>query len=590
MRILWLHQYFATPRGWGAVRTYEFARRFVRAGHAVDVVCCAGYDDSLRPTGREPLTVDGVRVFVSGTTYRPQMGFTRRVVSFLRFMTVALWFVLRRGRNYDRIIASSGPLTLAVPALVGRWLWRVPYVFEVIDVWPDSAIAAGVLKNPVLKWLSFRLEALAYRHAAAIVTCSTGMTARVEEKLGGNAERRTQNAERRSGEGENVERRTPNAERRSGEGENAERRTQNAERRSGEGENAERRTQNAEKKIVTISNCCDLETCAPDEAVRRAVRSKYGVREDQMVVLYSGAMGRSNAMEDVAAAVAATAEDERIVWWFAGDGAYCGCVTPNAERRTQDAEVGNGETLNAQAGEREGQASACPRTPNAELRTLNSEVENGETLNAQEREREGQASACPRTQNAERRTQDAEVGNGETLNAQEREREGQASACPRTQNAERRTLNSEVENGGRVRNFGRMAKEEVVVLVRAADVNLVTFRHEPLFFENSPNKFFDGIAAGVPALFNRSTWLEPWLEAYDCGIVCKGERPGEEMAAALRGLADDPERRRRMGLGARRLAEEVFDRDKLAAEYLALLLRPLSGRNDECKTGRGDGR
>ena len=247
MRILWLHQYFATPRGWGAVRTYEFARRFVRAGHAVDVVCCAGYDDSLRPTGREPLTVDGVRVFVSGTTYRPQMGFTRRVVSFLRFMTVALWFVLRRGRNYDRIIASSGPLTLAVPALVGRWLWRVPYVFEVIDVWPDSAIAAGVLKNPVLKWLSFRLEALAYRHAAAIVTCSTGMTARVEEKLGGNAERRTQNAERRSGEGENVERRTPNAERRSGEGENAERRTQNAERRSGK-ENAERRTQR--KKIV----------------------------------------------------------------------------------------------------------------------------------------------------------------------------------------------------------------------------------------------------------------------------------------------------------------------------------------------------
>ena len=314
MRILWLHQYFATPRGWGAVRTYEFARRFVRAGHAVDVVCCAGYDDSLRPTGREPLMVDGVRVFVSGTTYRPQMGFTRRVVSFLRFMTVALWFVLRRGRNYDRIIASSGPLTLAVPALVGRWLWRVPYVFEVIDVWPDSAIAAGVLKNPVLKWLSFRLEALAYRHAAAIVTCSTGMTARVEEKLGGNAERRTQNAERRSGEGENAERRTPNA----------------------------------EKKIVTISNCCDLETCAPDEAVRRAVRSKYGVRENQMVVLYSGAMGRSNAMEDVAAAVEATAEDERIVWWFAGDGAYCGCVTPNVERVTTNVEVGNGETFNAQ--------------------------------------------------------------------------------------------------------------------------------------------------------------------------------------------------------------------------------------------------
>jgi hypothetical protein len=286
MKILWLHQYFATHRGWGAVRTYEFARRFVRAGHAVDVVCCAGYDDSLRTTGHGPLTMEGVRGFVNGTAYRPQMGFARRVVSFLRFMAAALWFVLRRGRGYDAVIASSGPLTLAVPALVGRWLWRVPYVFEAIDVWPDSAIAAGVLKNPVLKWLSFRLEALAYRYAAAIVTCSTGMTERVEEKLGFRSE----------------------------------------ELGVGEEGGGRREEGGGRKAVVTISNCCDLEMCAPDEAARRAVRLKYGVREDQTVVLYSGAMGRSNAMADVAGAVAATADDERIVWWFAGDGperGYC---------------------------------------------------------------------------------------------------------------------------------------------------------------------------------------------------------------------------------------------------------------------------
>jgi glycosyltransferase involved in cell wall biosynthesis len=123
----------------------------------------------------------------------------------------------------------------------------------------------------------------------------------------------------------------------------------------------------------------------------------------------------------------------------------------------------------------------------------------------------------------------------------------------------------------KVRWFGRMAKEEVVSLVRAADVNVVTFRHEPLFYENSPNKFFDGIAAGLPAVFNRSTWLEPWLREYDCGIVCKGERPGEEMAEALRDLADDPERRWRMGAGARRLAEEVFSRERLAEVYLGVI-------------------
>ena len=250
--------------------------------------------------------------------------------------------------------------------------------------------------------------------------------------------------------------------------------------------------------------------CAPDEAVRRAVRLKYGVREDQTVALYSGAMGRSNAMADVAGAVAATAADERIVWWFAGDGperAYCD----------------HGVVAMASVKTGAGRAGACA----------------GHAM----------GDAC-----------------GESPDDGTDDHGVVAMASVKT---------------GRVRSFGRLAKEEVVALVRAADVNVVTFRHEPLFFENSPNKFFDGIAAGVPALFNRSTWLEPWLKAYDCGIVCRGEKPDEEMAEALRALAGDPVRRRRMGLGARLLAEEVFDRDKLAAEYLAVLLRPRSGRKKE---------
>jgi len=488
VRILWLHQYFATPKGWGAVRTYEFARRFVRAGHAVDVVCCAGYDDSLRKTGREPLTVDGVRVFVSGTAYRPQMGFVRRVMSFLRFMAAALWFVLRHGREYDTVIASSGPLTLAVPALVGRWLWRVPYVFEVIDVWPDSAIEAGVLRNPLLKWLSFRLEALAYRYAAAIVTCSTGMTERVLGKMPVVCDHPV----------------------------------------VAKGSVKEKVRKSERPDVVTISNCCDLEMCAPDEAVRRAVRLKYGVREDQTVVLYSGAMGRSNAMEDVAAAVQATAEDDRIVWWFAGDGPEKGriyCDHPVvAMGSVKSAKGGRGAH---EGDEVKGREAECPGKRKFYPHLCGHWVVTKSGRNGECKKREGRA-------------MDSQ-GDGV------RKRE---DGVPR-----------------RVRWFGRLAKEEVVALVQAADVNVVTFRHEPLFFENSPNKFFDGIAAGVPALFNRSTWLEPWIKAYDCGMVCKGERPGEEMAEALRELASQPERRQQMGRNARRLAEEVFDREKLAQVY-----------------------
>ncbi len=446
MRILWLHQYFATPRGWGAVRTYEFARRFVQAGHAVDVVCCAGYDDSLRPTGREPAVIDGVRVFVSGTAYRPQMGFARRVWSFLRFMACALGFVVRRGGTYDVVIASSGPLTLAVPALIGRWFRGLPFVFEVIDVWPDSAIAAGVLKNPVLKWLSFRLEALAYRYAAAIVTCSTGMTERVAKKLGVRSEK--------FGVGD-------------GGGGSA---------LVGEG-------------VVTISNCCDLGEFVPDGERREEIRARYGVREDQTVALYTGAMGLSNAVDDLVEAVSATAGDERIVWWFAGGGAEAGKLM---EFSRQDAKA----RKNCAAGQSEWQNGRIANPANPLIR----------------------------------------------------------------QSADQRIV-----------FFGSLPKAELIGLYLAADVNVVTFMHAPLFYENSPNKFFDGIAAGLPAVFNRTTWLEPWLKEYDCGAVCNGDRPGPEMATAIRALAGDKNRREKMEQGARRLAEEVFDRDRLAEKYLEIL-------------------
>ena len=428
MKILWLHQYFATPKGWGAVRTYEFARRFCSAGHAVDVVCCAGYDVSLTGRGAGPVMVDGVRVFVSGAGYKPHMGFLRRLASFLQFMVYALRHVLIKGGNYDVVIASSGPLTLAVPALVGRWLRGLPYVFEVIDVWPDSAIAAGVLRNPLLKGLSFRLEFLAYKYASAVVTCSTGMTERVKRKLGVRSE------ELGVGEHEVGGRRTEDS-----------------------GRHAKVRECES-SKVITISNCCDLDQFVPDSERRQITRERLGVREDQTVALYTGAMGLSNAIPDLVEAVRATAGDSRIVWWFAGDGRF-------AE-----------ELKNFDIGER-----------------------------------------------------------------------------------------------GAWRFMGSLAKEQIVELYLAADVNVVTFMHTPLFYENSPNKFFDGIAAGLPAVFNRSTWLEPWLVQYGCGIICSSVNPGQEMAQALCRLAEDKEKRRRMGVGARRLAEEVFSRDELAAEYLEIL-------------------
>ena len=53
-----------------------------------------------------------------------------------------------------------------------------------------------------------------------------------------------------------------------------------------------------------------------------------------------------------------------------------------------------------------------------------------------------------------------------------------------------------------------IGKNELHQCLHEYDVGIVSFRREPIFFENSPNKFFDYLSAGLPVIFTRSSWLD----------------------------------------------------------------------------------
>lgn len=173
MHILYIHQHFTTPRVGGATRSYEFARRFAAAGHEVTVL--AG-----RPLDAEVIAQElpaGVRVINAATPYENRMSSLERVLSFLRFATRATssgWRV-----RPDVIYATSTPLTVALPALVLSRRWRVPFVFEVRDLWPEAPIQMEALRSPALIRLLRAFERYVYRRAAHVVALSPGMMAGV---------------------------------------------------------------------------------------------------------------------------------------------------------------------------------------------------------------------------------------------------------------------------------------------------------------------------------------------------------------------------------------------------------------------------
>src|SRR5437773_1737043 len=106
-------------------------------------------------------------------------------------------------------------------------------------------------------------------------------------------------------------------------------------------------------------------------------------------------------------------------------------------------------------------------------------------------------------------------------------------------------------------------RDEIPLLVGAADVTLTAFAPYPILQTNSPNKFFDSLAAGKPPIVNLDGWLHRLVEENRVGVyVPPGD--GKALADALADLAGKPELVRELGRNARALAEREFARDLLA--------------------------
>jgi len=172
MRVLYLHQFFTTREGTGGTRSYEFARHLVRSGHEVTMVTAA----RARPGRR---AVDGIEVrevggaspdYVSATS----RGYASRVAGFARF-TVAAAREGLRGPRPDVVLATSPPLTIGLAGIAAARRWRIPFVFEVRDLWPEAPIQMGALDSRRAQRIARALERVTYRAAAHVVALSPGM-------------------------------------------------------------------------------------------------------------------------------------------------------------------------------------------------------------------------------------------------------------------------------------------------------------------------------------------------------------------------------------------------------------------------------
>ena len=162
MHILFLSDNFRPESNAPAARLYEHAVRWVRAGHDVSVITCApnfpegkvyaGYKNRWRDVE----WIDGIRVVRVKSFITANEGFLLRTLDYMSFMVSSFIFGLFE-RRPDVVVATSPQFFCAVGGWTLSVLRRLPFIFELRDLWPASIEAVGAMHS---SWVLRALERL----------------------------------------------------------------------------------------------------------------------------------------------------------------------------------------------------------------------------------------------------------------------------------------------------------------------------------------------------------------------------------------------------------------------------------------------
>jgi glycosyltransferase involved in cell wall biosynthesis len=174
MRILFLSHYFPPEVNAPASRTYEHCKQWVTDGHEVTVVTCApnhprgevypGYENRLFQREEK----DGIQVVRLWTYVTANEGFLKRTFNYVSYMVSAIIAVPFLPKA-DVVISTSPQFFNGLAGYFVSRLRRIPWLLEIRDLWPESILAVGAIKNKAIIHMLEWIEMFAYRKADFIV-------------------------------------------------------------------------------------------------------------------------------------------------------------------------------------------------------------------------------------------------------------------------------------------------------------------------------------------------------------------------------------------------------------------------------------
>lgn len=263
MKILLITQYFPPETGAVQNRLSDLADKLASSGHTVTVLTAM----PNYPTGRifeeyrgrwlleeNYGSVRVIRSWIVATTAR---GFIARLTNYVSFAFACVLAALVKAGSQDIVMTESPPLFLGLSGLFISWLWRAKFVFNVSDLWPQSAVDLGLLRNKYLIGLSSAMEEFVYKHADLIMGQTQGIVTNIRNRV--------------------------------------------------------------QTEVLLYTNGFDSTTLRPD-CDREGIRQRFGLAPDSFIVGYAGLHGLAQALESVVDTAEKLTHEKDISFVFFGDG------------------------------------------------------------------------------------------------------------------------------------------------------------------------------------------------------------------------------------------------------------------------------
>lgn len=176
MKLLFISQYFPPETGAGATRADSLRRYLTDLGWEIDVLCeLPNYPSGVidqKYAGHWYHRTETKSGSITRTWVIPSKreNFLQQIGMFGSFMISSMLYGIMNPGRYDAVYATSPPFFGAISGYILSCLYKVPFYFEVRDLWPDAGVETGHIdKLNIVYKVSKKIERWLYKKSDLVI-------------------------------------------------------------------------------------------------------------------------------------------------------------------------------------------------------------------------------------------------------------------------------------------------------------------------------------------------------------------------------------------------------------------------------------